>query len=68
MRITIIANLALLNSLDDVVDSEGEGRGSLGDVLLLSLGAGLSASLETLLLLLLGLRAVLGEELVGLGG
>jgi hypothetical protein len=61
-------SLLVLNQADDVVETVLDVVGLLGDVLLL-LALGDSGSLldETLLLLGLGLRAVLGEELEGLG-
>ena len=60
--------LLVLNETDDVVETVLDVVGLLGDILLL-LALGDSGSLldETLLLLGLGLRAVFGEELEGLG-
>lgn len=62
-------SLLVLNEADDVVETVLDGVGLLADVLLLLAlldGGGLLQ--ETLLLLGLGLRAVLVEELEGLGG
>lgn len=62
-------SLLVLNQADDVVETVLDGVGLLGDILLLLAlldGGGLLE--ETLLLLGLGLRAVLVEELEGLGG
>lgn len=61
--------LLVLNETDDVVQTVLDVVGLLGDVLLLlALGDGGGLGVETLLLLDLGLRAVLVEELEGLGG
>lgn len=61
-------SLLVLNEADDVVETVLDVVGLLGDVLLLlALGDGGGLLDETLLLLGLGLRAVLGEELEGLG-
>ena len=61
-------SLLVLNETNNVVETVLDVVGLLGDILLL-LALGDSGSLldETLLLLGLGLRAVLGEELEGLG-
>jgi hypothetical protein len=61
-------SLLVLNEADDVVETVLDVVGLLGDILLLlALGDGGSLLDETLLLLGLGLRTVLGEELEGLG-
>lgn len=61
-------SLLVLNETDDVVQTVLDVVRLLGDILLLlALGDGGSLLDETLLLLGLGLRAVLGEELEGLG-
>jgi hypothetical protein len=61
-------SLLVLNQADDVVETVLDVVGLLGDILLLlALGDGGSLLDKTLLLLGLGLRAVLGEELEGLG-
>lgn len=62
-------SLLVLNKADDVVETVLDDVGLLGDILLLlALLDGGSLLEETLLLLGLGLRAVLVEELEGLGG
>jgi hypothetical protein len=62
-------SLLVLNEADNVVETVLDGVGLLGNILLL-LAIGNSGSLlgQALLLLGLGLRAVLVEELEGLGG
>lgn len=61
-------SLLVLNEANNVVKTVLDVVGLLGDILLLlALGNGGSLSVETLLLLGLGLRAVLVEELEGLG-
>jgi hypothetical protein len=61
-------SLLVLNEADDVVETVLDVVGLLGDILLLlAISDGGSLLGETLLLLGLGLRAVLGEELEGLG-
>lgn len=60
--------LLVLNETDNVVETVLDGVGLLGDILLLlALGDGGGLLVETLLLLSLGFRAVLVEELEGLG-
>jgi hypothetical protein len=62
-------SLLVLNQADNVVEAVLDDVGLLADVLLLlALLDGSSLLEETLLLLRLGLRAVLVEELEGLGG
>jgi hypothetical protein len=62
-------SLLVLDQTDDVVETVLDVVGLLGDVLLLlALGNGGGLGVETLLLLGLGLRTVLVEELEGLGG
>lgn len=62
-------SLLVLNQADNVVETVLNDVGLLGDILLgLASGDSLSLLGETLLLLGLGLRAVLVEELEGLGG
>ena len=72
-RVNVVSNqdegsLLVLDQADNVVETVLDVVGLLADILLL-LALGDSGSLldETLLLLSLGLRAVLGEELEGLG-
>lgn len=61
-------SLLVLDQADDVVETVLDVVGLLGDVLLLlALGDGGGLLVQTLLLLGLGLRAVLGHELEGLG-
>ena len=61
-------SLLVLNETNNVVETVLDVVGLLADVLLLlALGDGGGLTLETLLLLGLGLRAVLVEELEGLG-
>lgn len=61
-------SLLVLNKADNVVQTVLDVVGLLGDILLLlALGDGGGLLDETLLLLGLGLRAILGEELEGLG-
>ena len=61
--------LLVLNETDDVVQTVLDVVGLLGDILLLlALGDGGGLGVQTLLLLGLGLRAVLVEELEGLRG
>lgn len=61
-------SLLVLNEANNVVETVLDVVGLLaGVLLLLALGDGGSLSVETLLLLSLGLRAVLVEELEGLG-
>lgn len=61
-------SLLVLNESDDVVETVLDVVGLLGDILLLlAVGDGGGLLDETLLLLGLGLRTVLGEELEGLG-
>jgi voltage-gated potassium channel Kch len=61
-------SLLVLDEADNVVETVLDVVGLLGDILLLlALGNSGSLSVETLLLLGLGLRAVLVEELEGLG-
>lgn len=61
--------LLVLNETNNVVETVLDGVGLLGHILLLlTLGDGGGLLVETLLLLGLGLRAVLVEELEGLGG
>lgn len=61
-------SLLVLNEANNVVETVLDVVGLLGDILLLlALGDGGGLLDETLLLLDLGLRAVLGEELEGLG-
>ena len=62
-------SLLVLNEANNVVETVLDGVGLLGDILLLlALGDGGGLLGQTLLLLGLGLRAVLVEELEGLGG
>ena len=61
-------SLLVLNEADNVVETVLDVVGLLGDILLLlALGDGGGLLDKTLLLLGLGLRAILGEELEGLG-
>lgn len=61
-------SLLVLNETDDVVETVLDVVGLLGDILLLlALGDGGSLLEETVFLLGLGLRAVLGQKLEGLG-
>lgn len=61
--------LLVLNETNDVVETVFDSIGLLGDILLLlALSDGGGLLVETLLLLSLGLRAVLVEELEGLSG
>lgn len=61
-------SLLVLDETDNVVETVLDGIGLLGDILLLlALSNGSGLLVETLLLLDLGLRAVLVEELEGLG-
>lgn len=62
-------SLLVLNEANNVVETVLDGVGLLGDILLLlALGDGGGLLGQALLLLGLGLRAVLVEELEGLGG
>jgi hypothetical protein len=61
--------LLVLDETNDVIETVLDGVGLLADILLLlAFGDGSGLLVETLLLLNLGLRAVLAEELEGLGG